>query len=217
MSQQLKQYLCSQGIATSRTTAYNPQGNGQIERYNGIIWKAIELALKSRGLSVTQWESVLQESLNAVRSLLCTATNTTPHERMFTHPRRSANGSMLPSWLTTPGSVFMRRNVRASKYEPLVEEVQLIEANPSYSYVRTSDGREMTVSNRHLAPRGQMPILEARDEIQAEEYERDEKENDVNPDETCERGNTSPNQTLHNLPRRSGRVVKPPGYLQDYV
>ena len=41
LSQDVQQYLRGNGIATSRTTPYNPTGNGQVERYNGIIWKAI--------------------------------------------------------------------------------------------------------------------------------------------------------------------------------
>ena len=37
MSTKLKQWLCEKGIATSRMTPYNPQGNRQTEQYNGII------------------------------------------------------------------------------------------------------------------------------------------------------------------------------------
>ena len=48
MSRELKAFLASRGIAINRTNAYNPQGNGQVERYNGIIRKNIQLALKSR-------------------------------------------------------------------------------------------------------------------------------------------------------------------------
>lgn len=44
--------------------------------------------------------------------------------------------------------------MRSSKYEPIVEEVELLEANPSYAHVRFQDGREDTVSVRHLAPSG---------------------------------------------------------------
>ena len=52
MSDELKQFIHEHGIATSRTTSYNPQGNGQVEWYNGVIWKAVTLALKSRGLGI---------------------------------------------------------------------------------------------------------------------------------------------------------------------
>lgn len=164
MSHDLKSFLTSLGIATSRTTAYNPEGNGQAERYNGIIWKTVQLALKSRKLAVEQWEEVPLDALHSIRSLLCTSTNATPHERMFTHARRSHNGQSLPTWLSHPGPVLMKNNNRASKYEPLVHEVELIEANPEYAYVRFPDGRETSVSIRHLAPRGESAISEAENE-----------------------------------------------------
>jgi hypothetical protein len=52
----------------------------------------------------------------------------------------------------------MKKHVHASKYDPVVEEVDLIEANPDYAYVKLADGRETTVSTRHLAPRGDPQI-----------------------------------------------------------
>ena len=155
MSVELKTYLHGKGIATSRTTPYNPKGNGQVERLNGTLWKTVTLALKSCKYEITQWELVLQDSLHAVRSLLCTETNATPHERMFSHRRRSTSGNSLPTWLLTPGPVYLKRHVRASKYDPLVDEVELLEANPHYAHVRLPDGRESTVSLRHLAPVGE--------------------------------------------------------------
>jgi len=48
MSEELRQFLLSRGVATSRTTPYNPACNGQVERYNGTIWKTIMMALKTR-------------------------------------------------------------------------------------------------------------------------------------------------------------------------
>jgi len=73
-------FLHKFGISVSRTSVYNPRGNGQTERYNGIVWSAVTAALKSRNLPVTQWETVLPDALHSVRSLLCTSTNATPHE-----------------------------------------------------------------------------------------------------------------------------------------
>ena len=46
MSSELKNFLLQKGISSSRTTSYNPAGNGQIECLNGTLWKAIVLALK---------------------------------------------------------------------------------------------------------------------------------------------------------------------------
>ncbi|GFV01789.1 hypothetical protein TNCV_2550431 [Trichonephila clavipes] len=51
--------------------------------------------------------------------------------------------------------------MRANKYEPIVQEVEIIEANSDYAYVKLGDGRETTVSIRHLAPKrgGELPDL----------------------------------------------------------
>ena len=93
MSQELKDFLHNKGIATSRTTSYNPAGNGQVERLNGTIWQAIILALKTHKLPMLWWQDVLPEALHSIRTLLCTATNENPHECMFNFQRRSTAGS----------------------------------------------------------------------------------------------------------------------------
>ena len=152
MSTELRQFLLEKGVAASHTTAYNPQGNGQIERLNRTLWKTVCLALKSRNLPPTHWEVVLTDALHSIRSLLCTATNCTPHERMFQYSRRSTNGLSLPTWLTVPGPVFLKRVERSSKYDPLVEEVQLVNCNPQYAHIVHADGKTETVSVRRLAP-----------------------------------------------------------------
>ena len=66
MSSELRTFLTDQGIATSRTTPYNPKGNGQCERYNGIIWRSVTLLMESKGLSKGQWEAVLPEALHSI-------------------------------------------------------------------------------------------------------------------------------------------------------
>ena len=73
---------------------------------------------------------------------------------MFTYQRQSTSWNSVPTWLLTPGTVLMKCHARNSKCEPLVEEVELIESNLWYPYVRHADGRESTVSLGHLAPRG---------------------------------------------------------------
>ncbi|MCP4800870.1 MAG: DDE-type integrase/transposase/recombinase, partial [bacterium] len=153
MSHELKAFLRGKGIATSRTTSYNPAGNGQVERYNGVVRKAIETSLKSKNLHPKYWQVVLPDALHSIRSLLCTATNETPHERMFRFPRRSSSGASVPTWMAEPGPVLLKRHVRTNKTEPLVDEVELLQANPHYAFVRYPDGRETTVSTKHLAPK----------------------------------------------------------------
>ena len=99
ISDELRQYLITNGIAYSNSTRYNPKGNGQVERYNQTVWKAIQLALKSKNLELKHWELVVPSALNSVRTLLCTSTNQTPHERLFSFKRRTAAGHTLPTWL----------------------------------------------------------------------------------------------------------------------
>ena len=120
--------------------------------------------LHSRGLHEEQWDQVLPDALHAIRSLLCTATNQTPHERFFSFERRSMLGSSLPAWLLTPGTVLLKRprghfasNVLLKRYvrsksDPLVDPVQLLSANHNFAFIRHADGRESSVSTRDLAP-----------------------------------------------------------------
>jgi len=88
--------------------------------------------------------------LHALRSLLCTTTNQTPHERFLCFERRSMLWRSLPAWLLTTGSVLMKRFVR-NKSHPLVDRVELLCANPHFAFIRCADGRETPVSTRDLA------------------------------------------------------------------
>ena len=233
MSEELRTFLHSRGVATSRTTPYNPQGNGQIERYNGIIWKAITLSLRSNNLKPTQWMLVLNDALHSIRSLLCTATNSTPHDRMFVHSRRSTHGSSLPRWLLNPGKVFLKKQVRHSKYDPLVEEVDLIEANPDYAWVKLPDGRETTVSLRHLAPKSDFLLHEndqqedVNDSLQPITERSHEPQLQLHPEPSAtlplEAAGGSKEEVPsiqdqdQSTPRRSTRIRKLPEYLKDFV
>lgn len=95
---------------------------------------------------------VLPDVLYSIVSLLCTATNVTPHERLFTYSRRLSNGASIPSWLCEPGPVLLKSYVLNNKTDLYVDEVELLQANAYYAYIRYPDSRENTVSVRHLAP-----------------------------------------------------------------
>ena len=87
-----------------------------------------------------------------MRSLLCTTTNTTPHERFLNFQRRLVLGISAPSWLSSTGTVLVRRHNLQSKYDPQLEEADLIHATPLYAHVRFRNGRKTTVSIRDVAP-----------------------------------------------------------------
>ena len=151
MSRRFKDYLLRKGISSSRTTPYHPTGNAQCERYNGVIWRAVRCALKSRGMALEKWETVLSMALDSIRSLLCTSTGDTPHSRFFNFARRSCYGNSLPDWLCKPGPVYLRKFVRSGKNDDMVRKVELLDANPMYARVRYDDGRECNVSLRDIA------------------------------------------------------------------
>ena len=73
-----------------------------------------------------------------------TVTNETPHKR-FNYQGKSAMGYSVPTWLNKSRKVLVKRFVKNSKYEPNVTEVELLE-------VKYPNGRESTVSLKHLAP-----------------------------------------------------------------
>ena len=171
MSYELKSWLHSMGVPTSKSTRYNPRGNGQVERCNRTVWQTVLLALRTKKLPLTHWEYVLQDALHSIRSLLCTAINCTPHERVFFHSRKSFNGVSLPSWIK-PGPVFVKRHNR-NKNDLVVEEAELIEANPRYAHVMLNDGREITVSLRDLAPNPES-LLGQNHNVEATEKDADD-------------------------------------------
>ena len=153
------------------------------------------MSLKSKNLPLKNWQDVLPDVLHSVRSLLCTATNETPHERFFGFPCRSSAGASIPTWLATPGPLYIKCQVRTSKMDPLVDEVELLQANPHYAHVHYPDGRETTVATKHLAPKGHM-------EVAAPEHVAEEVENldlDVNtPDrEPSPAPKSQPELTTH--------------------
>ena len=151
LSIELKTFLIERGISSSKSTPYHPTGNSQCERYVGIIWKSISLALHYHNLDTSKWDLVLDSVLYSLRTLLNTSTGETPHERIFCFQRRSTTGSTLPSWLLNSNRVLFKKHVRRKDELP-VEEVDLIDVNPKYAHIRYGNGREESVSITDLAP-----------------------------------------------------------------
>ncbi len=150
--EELRTFLLGIGVAYSNTSVYNPRGNGQCERFNGTIWKSAQLAMKTKNLQQSQWESVLPSVLHSLRTLVCTSTNQTPHERLFNFRRKIISGHALPKWLLQKGPVLLRNHNRQSKYDDICEEVELVNVTPTYAQIKLASGREQTVSLRDLAP-----------------------------------------------------------------
>ena len=70
----------------------------------------------------------------------------------FNYKRKSSFGTSVPTWLSAPGLVYLKRHVCSSKYDLLVEEVDLVHTAPSYAVVRMPSGRETTVSLQNVEP-----------------------------------------------------------------
>ena len=92
-------------------------------------------------------ESVLSRVLHSIGSTLFTATNATPNERFFSFFRRSSFILVAKTRIC-----FLPQFTRHSKNDPLVQEVKLLDVNPTYAHIRYVDGRESSVTLHDLAP-----------------------------------------------------------------
>ncbi|KFD61554.1 hypothetical protein M514_08451 [Trichuris suis] len=117
----------------------------------------------------------------------------------------------LPTWLLQSGPALLKRHVRPSKYDPLVEEVELLQVNPQYAHVRLPDGRETTVSIRHLAPAGS-PSAEGNEGDVSFGISPSEA-NTKMENEDFEQGSDPGPAEDRIIPRRSSRTRRPPERL----
>ena len=101
---------------------------------------------------MSHYESVLNDVLKSIRSLLCVATHSTTHERFLNFLRRSSFSKSLPTCLISDGKAFFKRFVRNSKNDPYVDEVELINVNSTHAEVRYPSNHEATVSIGDFAP-----------------------------------------------------------------
>ena len=124
-----------------------------------------------------------------------------------------------------PGKAMLRRHVRNSKYEPVVDEVDVIEVNPTYAVVRHGNGRESSVALKDLSPHHN-PISDTETPMNADELlsetvldnnVSEHREQDVEPTVQEHQEDTATEETpIQDLVRRSQRSTagKPPAFYQ---
>ena len=64
----------------------------------------------------------------------------------------------MPSWLSSGDRAYLRKHIRQSKYDPQLEEVEVLDVNPQYAHVKLPSGFQSTVSIRDLAPCGDTQV-----------------------------------------------------------
>ena len=84
--------------------------------------------LRNLNLTESSWETVLLQSLHAVRSLLYK--NVTPHERFSKFHRRT----LFPTGCLPPEPALLRRFIE-TKNQSLLEVVELIKANLNFAII----------------------------------------------------------------------------------
>lgn len=100
MSRELREFLSSKGVALSRTSSYKPEGNGQAERCNGVIWKAVATSLRSKNLPLKNWQDVLPDVYTlSVLSCVLLPMNLHLSDSLVSHADRLLASPFLPGWL----------------------------------------------------------------------------------------------------------------------
>ncbi|MCH2619858.1 MAG: transposase family protein, partial [Candidatus Poseidoniia archaeon] len=167
LSKKVKDFLKSYGVHSAKTTPYNPRANGQCEKMNATIWTAVQAKLADLNLTEGMWESVLPDALSSIRALASTSTGETPHNLLFNFKRNNAHvlPPKIPEWMQEPGPVLLKNFTRASKREPKVVDVDLVNSSPNYAWIKHPDGREQTINTRYLARRPRnKPVLKLEEE-----------------------------------------------------
>ena len=98
------------GIEKTRTSAYHPQGNGQVERFNRTLEAILAKTVKE---SQSDWDSCLQKALFAYRTSLYEATGLTPFHLVFGRTPKLPIDVML-------GRV---REIEYEEYPPFVQDI----------------------------------------------------------------------------------------------
>ena len=115
-STMLKQSLEAFGIAKSRTTAYHPEGDGMVERFNRSLLQLLRVYVDTQ----SDWEKHLPLALYAYCTAVHSSTGVSPHFLMFGRPPHSPLFASSPcSFDPTPYQFHLRDQL--AKLRDLVE------------------------------------------------------------------------------------------------
>ena len=93
-----------------------------------------------RGLTGDRWKEMLSDVLASIRTLICTATNSTPNDRFFGFPRRRSSALRIANWLAPDNNIYVKNFVR-NKSDPLVKPAKVVEViNDQFVRVQRPSG-----------------------------------------------------------------------------
>ena len=167
-SHDFRSFLERWNVRKTRTTPYNPAGNGQCERVNGIIWRTVKLRLKLSSKSIVLWDEELPAALVNVRSLgSCAIGFESPHNRFFGFSRRSSldlqkeqmttrlSPTLTPAWMRAGEPIYVKNFNKTSKDDPLVQPATVVKVlSPHHAVVAYTDKNTVDTVNTKYVARG---------------------------------------------------------------
>jgi len=153
-------FLNSWNILKSRTTPYHPQGNGQVERMNGTLWKTLQLRLLQNKKAPNEWESELPFALSNIRLFPSRSLSyKSPHDAFFQFSRRSTLDDIpmkkdkikhfvQPDWLKE-GNIVLFKKHNDEKLMPV--RVNKILSPYHLQVTFPQNGRMDTISSRFVS------------------------------------------------------------------
>ena len=138
----LKQSLDAFGISKSHTTAYHPEGDGMVERFNRSLLQLLRTYVDTE----SDWEKHLPLALYAYRTAIHASTGVSPHNLMFGREPHSA--VFQPSCGFEPTSYQFHLRDKLAKLQDLVESNLVLSAtNQKMFYDRKAQPRTFNVDD----------------------------------------------------------------------
>ena len=167
-SHDFRSFLERWNVRKTRTTPYNPAGNGQCERVNGIIWRTVKLNVKQSSKPIGLWDEELPAALINIRSLGSRAIGfESPHNRFLGFSRRSSldlqkeqmttrlSPTLTPAWMRAGEPIYVKNFNKTSKDDPLVQPARVVKVlSPHLAVVAYTDMNTVdTVNTKYVARR----------------------------------------------------------------